>query len=278
MSMKYTPRRGPKDRADLFEGLVEIWAYKKNADGTKRLFDYQRIKNIVLFQGNAEIIRTLSVIDPATKPRVITRMAIGDQGTIPSDSTVPKVPVKTASTLFHETYRKDIDARVPTLYSTVGFTYTGNTTISSQVLSGLSSTAGIVIGMTVTGTGIVLGSVVTEIITGNSVRISVNATSSNTGINITFSGTVNECQFSATFNAVDVPLTSFANPSQPRVNEVGLVIIDPTAVAGLVRPPVNSPTANAADEVLMTIRTFKSVPFEVANDVSITIRYTIFTE
>lgn len=273
MPMNHTPKRGPRDRTDLFEGLVEIWAYKAGV-----LVDYQRVKNIVLFQGNAEIIRTLSVISPATKPRVITRMAIGDQGTIPSDSTVPKVPVKSATTLFHEIYRKDIDARVPTLYSPTGFTYTGNTTVDQKIISSLSSTAGVVIGMTVTGTGIPLGAVVTEIITSSSVRISVAATSSNTGINISFAGTVNECQFTATFDAVDVPLTAFANPSQPRVNEVGLVIIDPTAGGGIVRPPVASPDANASDEVLMTIRTFKSVPFEVANDVSITIRYTIFTE
>lgn len=273
MTMNHMPKRGPRDRADLFEGLVEIWAYKKGV-----LFDYQRVKNIVLFQGNAEIIRTLSIISPATKPRVITRMAIGDQGTIPSDSTVPKVPVKSSSALFHEIYRKDIDMRTPTLYSPTGFTYTGNTTTGSKILTSLSSTAGIVTGMTVTGTGIPLGAVVEEVITGSSVRISGEATSNNSGVNISFAGTVNECQFTATFDAVDVPLTAFANPSQPRVNEVGLVIIDPTAGAGLVRPPVASPNANAVDEVLMTIRTFKSVPFEVANDVSITIRYTIFTE
>lgn len=275
MTMKYMPKRGPRDQFDLFEGLVEIWAYKKG-----ELFDYQRVKNIVLFQGNAEVIRTLSIIDPATKPRIITRMAIGDQGTIPSDSTVPKVPVKTATGLFHEIYRKDIDARTPTLYSATGFVYTGNTQtgVNANILTNLSSTVGIVVGMTVTGTGIPPGAVVAEIVSGSSVRMSANATSANTGINITFAGTVNECQFTATFDAADVPLTAFANPSQPRVNEVSLVIIDPTAGTGIVRAPVASPDPNSADEVPMTVRTFKSVPFEVANDVSITIRYTIFTE
>jgi hypothetical protein len=29
---------------------------------------------------------------------------------------------------------------------------------------------------------------------------------------------------------------------------------------------------------LMSIRTFKSVPFEAANDISITIKYTVYTE
>jgi hypothetical protein len=268
MNMKHTPKRGPKDRSDLFEGLVEIWSYKKQPD----------VKNLVLFQGNAEIIRTLSNVSPTTKPRVITRMCVGDQGTIPSDSTVPKVPVKTATSLYHEIYRKDIDSRIQTLYSPTGFVYTGNNTVSTNVISGLSSVVGIVVGMTIAGTGIPIGAVVTEIISSSSVKISAVATSSNTGINITFAGTINECQFSATFNATDVPLAAFANPSQPRINEVGLVIVDPTAMGGLVRSPVAAPNAVDSDEVLMTIRTFKSVPFEIANDISITIRYTIFTE
>lgn len=278
MSMIYKPRRGPYDRANLLEGMVELWAYRKDANGTKQLFDYQRVKNIVLFQGNAEIIRTISTIEPATAPRVITRMAIGDLGTIPSDSTVPKVPIKTASTLYHELYRKDISARVMTLYSPVGYLYQGNTTTSSNIISGMSSTAGLVIGMTVSGTGIPSGSVVVEVITSSSVKISNAATSTNSGVNISFSGTVNECQFTATFNAVDVDLAAFANPSQPRVNEVGLVIIDPTSAGGLTRDAVVTPNQNYSDEVLMTVRTFKSVPFEAANDVSITVRYTIFTE
>lgn len=278
MQMNQKPRKGPRDQTNLLEGIVELWAYRKDASGEKKLFDYQKVRNIVLFQGNAEIIRTISTIDPATTPRVITRMSVGDQGTIPSDSTIPKVPVKNATGLFHEIYRKDIDARTLTLYTPSGFTYVGNTTVSSNILNGLSSTAGIVIGMVVTGTGIPIGAVITEIITSSSVKISDAATSSNSSINLSFSGTVNECQFSTTFDSVDVPITSFANPSQPRINEVGLVIIDPTASGGLARPPVASPALVESDEVLMTIRTFKSVPFEVANDVSITIRYTIFTE
>lgn len=273
MVMKKLPKKGLKDPAKLLEGVVEIWAYKKG-----QLFDYICEKNLVLFQGNAEIIRTISTSTPALTPRIITRMAVGDQGTIPSDSTVAKVPVKTASGLFHEIYRKDVDDALPTLYSTVGFTYTGNTSLNLDIISGLSSTAGVVVGMSVTGTGIPLGAVVKNIITATSVQISAQATSSNSGINITFTGTVNQCEFIATFDAADVALTAFANPSQPRVNEVGLVFIDPSALAGLVRAPVTSPDPNNSDEVLMTIRTFKSVPFEAANDITITIRYTIFTE
>jgi len=265
-------RSGFRARTQPFEGLMEVWVHQKG-----ELIDFQIHKNIVLFQGNAEVIRTISSSVPSTEPRVITRMAIGDQGTIPSDATVPKVPVKTATGLYHEIYRKDVDTYNQTLYSTVALTYTGNTSTGSNVLTSLSSTSGIVQGMSVTGTGIPAGSIVVAVLTSTTVQISNNATSANVGININFTGTVNECQFIATFDSTLVPLTSFSNPSQPRVNEVSLVIVDPN-FAGLVRADVAAPAANSSDEVIMTLRTFKSVPFEVANDTTITIRYTIFTE
>lgn len=263
----------PRDPANLLEGMVEIWAYKKG-----ELIDYQKLKNIILYQGQAEILRAISITSPATTPRVITRMAIGDQGTIPADPTVPKVPVKTASGLFHEIYRKDVEIKVPTFYTPVGYTYTGNTTTGSNVIVSLISTIGLSVGMTISGTGVPAGAVITGIPTSTSVTMSVNATSSNSGTALNFAGTVNECQFIATFDAASVALTAFSNPSQPRVNEVGLIIIDPTASGGLVRSPVTSPDSPESDEVLMSVRTFKSVPFEAANDISITIKYTVYTE
>lgn len=270
--MNYSKKSGFRDRTQPFEGLVEVWVHQKGV-----LVDFSEYKNTVLFQGNAEVIRTLSTTTPATKPRVITRMAIGDQGTIPADATVPKVPVKTATGLYHEVYRKDIDTYNQTLYSTVVITYTGNTVNGTNSITNMSSTVGLVKGMTVAGTGIPAGSVIVAILTGTSIQISNNAISTNVGISINFTGTVNECQFIATFDSALVPTTAFSNPSQPRVNEVGLVIVDPTA-NGLIRADVVAPATNLSDEVVMTLRTFKSVPFEAANDTTITIRYTIFTE
>lgn len=184
------------------QGLVEILATNKKSG---KILSYQKLKNIILYQGNAEVIKTLATVSPSTEPRIVNRMAIGDEGTIPADSTVPKVPTKSLSGLYHEIYRKDVDTRT-----------------------------------------------------------------------ITTTGSTNECKFVATFDAADVPLTAFTNPSQPRVNEVGLVIINPAAAGGLVRAPIIAPTSPDADEVVMSIRTFKSIPFEVANDVTITIRYTLF--
>jgi hypothetical protein len=191
----------PADQFGL-KGRVEIWAYR----GIE-LLDYQDLHNIILYQGNAEVIRTLSTISPTTKPRIITRMAVGDLGTIPADPTVPKVPVKTMTALYHEIYRKDCDSRT-----------------------------------------------------------------------LTLSGSTNKCQFVATFAATDIVISAYSNPSQPRVNEVGLIIIDPTAPSGLVRSAVTSPNVPPSDEVLLSIRTFKSIPFEIANDVSVTIRYTLYME
>lgn len=271
-SMTKRRRKGPVDRANFIEGRVEILAYKKGV-----LFHREVQKNILLYQGLAEVIRTLFFTSPLA-PRVITRMAIGDQGTIPSDSTVPKVPVKNATGLYHEVYREDFDSTTPTLFSPTGVTIVGNTHNGSQTIDGLVTTVGITIGEVVTGTGIQIGSVVDEILTPNSVHITLPATSDNTGIDITFAGTVNECECVATFNATDVAITAFSNPSQPVINEVGLVIINPAAAGGLVRAPVTSPNAPLADEILLSVRTFNSVPFVAANDISVTIRYTIFTE
>ena len=195
------PQQGDKMQDGFgFKGRVELWAYKRG-----ELFDHQDLENIVLYQGNAQIITALCSVGP-TRPRIINRMCIGDLGTIPADTTVPKVPTKTMAGLFHEIYRKDCDSR-----------------------------------------------------------------------NLTVSGATNQCQFVATFNAVDIALSAYANPSQARLNEVGLIIIDPGA-GSITRAPVTNPAVPASDEVVLSIRCFKSVPFEIANDVSITIRYTIYME
>ena len=257
--------------ADLIkpEGLVEILVYHG-----KKLVDSFTEKNIILYQGNAEIIRSLSTISPSTKPRIITRMAAGDQGTIPSDTTVPKVPVKTLTSLYHEIYRKDVDDRVITTNSGTSFVISGTLVLSGTLVT-TTSTSGIAPGMSVSGTGITAGTIVQTVSSGTQFLISNPATVAGAQT-LTISGAANECKFIATFNAVDVALSAYSNPSQPRINEIGLVIIDPTAVSGIVRSAVTAPTVPPADEVLMSIRTFKSVPFEIANDVSITIRYTIF--
>ena len=88
---------------------------------------------------------------------------------------------------------------------------------------------------------------------------------------------VHEVQFVKTFDAATVPITAFSNQAAPVINEVGLVTFDFSAGA-LPRPPVAAPDAPPADEVVFSLRTFKSVPFEAANEISVTIRYTIFIE
>jgi hypothetical protein len=133
---------------------------------------------------------------------------MGDRGTIPSDPTVPKVPVATMSALYNEVYRADAEA------------------------------------------------VVLDVGTP----------------------TVHEVKFVKTFSAVAIPITSFSNQAKPVINEVGLIMINPALPPPLPRPDVAAPDDPPADEVLFAIRTFKSVPFEASNDISVTIRYTIFIE
>lgn len=88
---------------------------------------------------------------------------------------------------------------------------------------------------------------------------------------------VHEVKFVKTFNAIDFPLSAFSNQSKPVINEVGLITFD-AGVEDLPRAPVMAPGTPLADEKLFSIRTFKSVPFEAANEISVTIRYTIFVE
>jgi hypothetical protein len=180
------------------EGFVEIFVYRGN-----KLVEVIEEKNIIFWQGRAELIKTISTTSPALYQRVINRMVIGDLGTIPADSQVPKVPTPDLIGLYHEIYRKDIASK-----------------------------------------------------------------------NITTTLGNNYCQFVTTFNASSVPTSAFSNPTTPRVNEVGLVFIDPQVA--VVRPDVAFPNTVPADEVVASIRCFKSIPFEVVNDVSVTIRYTLY--
>lgn len=94
----------------------------------------------------------------------------------------------------------------------------------------------------------------------------------------TTTDTVHEIKFIKTFSAASIPISSFSNQSSPAVNEVGLIMADLISGAPLPRPDISAPASPDADESLFSIRCFKSVPFESANDISITIRYTIFIE
>lgn len=91
--------------------------------------------------------------------------------------------------------------------------------------------------------------------------------------------TVHEVKFIKTFSSLLIPITAFSNQAAPVINEVGLITGDINGSGNpLPRPPVSFPNVPDADEKLFSIRTFKSVPFEAANEIAITIRYTIYIE
>lgn len=168
------------------------------------LIFHQEIKNIILNAGKDRVISSLTTGFIKTA----CRMAIGDRGTIPSDSTVPKVPTADRTTLYNEVFRSDIDV---------------------------------------------------------------------TTLNIG-TPTTHEVKFIKTFAATSIPLTAFSNQANPTVNEVAIVLADLIGGQPLPRVDVAAPNTPPVDEQLFAMRTFKSVPFEAANDISITIRYTIFIE
>ncbi len=86
----------------------------------------------------------------------------------------------------------------------------------------------------------------------------------------------NKVLFVTTFRAVDIPLSAYPDQTNPVINEVGLVMIDLITGVPLPRTSIAYPDECDEDESLFAMRTFKSVPFESANETSVTVRYTIF--
>ena len=86
----------------------------------------------------------------------------------------------------------------------------------------------------------------------------------------------NKVLFVTTFRAVDIPLSAYPDQTNPVINEVGLVMIDLITGVPLPRTSIASPESPDEDEALFAMRTFKSVPFDAANETSVTVRYTIF--
>jgi hypothetical protein len=177
-------------------GFAEFLVYEKG-----KLVDRFCQKNIILNQGKAEVINGLT----SGTNRVLARMAIGDRGALPSDSTVPKTPEASRTGLFAEVYRQDVEVT----------------------------------------------SVTTE-------------------------DDTNQVLLVTTFRAVDIPVTAYSDQTNPVVNEVGPVIVDLISGNPLPRPSIAAPNAPDADEALFAMRTFKTVPFEAANETAVTVRYTIF--
>lgn len=196
--MKTRDYFNPSKNNDGFKikGFAEFLVYEKG-----KLVDRFCQKNIILNQGKAEVIQGLTT----GTNRVLARMAIGDRGALPSDSTVPKTPEASRTGLYAEVYRQDVEVT----------------------------------------------SVTTE-------------------------DDTNQILLVTTFRAVDIPVTAYSDQTNPVVNEVGPVIVDLISGDPLPRPSIAAPNAPDADEALFAMRTFKTVPFEAANETAVTVRYTIF--
>jgi hypothetical protein len=86
----------------------------------------------------------------------------------------------------------------------------------------------------------------------------------------------NSMRFVASFNSVDVDLTSYSL-AELVVNEAALIIGDGILTVGDDKKQVNKapPDSIDADEKMVSMRTFKSASFDPAEDVTITITWTI---
>lgn len=191
----FTP--SPRDRDGIkVRGFVEIDVHCQG-----ELVDKICSSNIILNSGKAEVIQSLT----SGTNRILARMAIGDRGALPSDSTVPKTPDASRTGLYSEIFRQDIEV----------------TSVTTQ-------------------------------------------------------DAVNEILLVSTFKAVDIPISSYSDQTNPVVSEVGLVMIDQITGAPLPRVPISAPNEFDPDEALFAMRTYKTVPFEAANETAVTVRYTIF--
>lgn len=164
------------------------------------LLEEHDLQNIIVNTGKNTVLESL--VEGTLHP--IARMAVGDRGTIPSDSTIPKVPTADMTALYNEVYRADVEVRV-------------------------------------------------------------------------FNPTAHEVLFIKTFAATAIPITAFSNQALPVLNEVALITSD-IASFGPPQPPVAAPNTPPSHEAVFSIRTFKSVPFDAANEIALTIRYTIYIE
>ena len=93
---------------------------------------------------------------------------------------------------------------------------------------------------------------------------------------ITTEDDTNQVLLVTTFRAVDIPVTAYSDQTNPVVNEVGPVIIDLISGSPLPRTSIAAPNPPDGDEAVFAMRTFKTVPFESANETAVTVRYTIF--
>lgn len=88
--------------------------------------------------------------------------------------------------------------------------------------------------------------------------------------------TTDSMRFVGSFNSTSVDPTSFS-VSAKVINEAALILGDGVLTIGGAKKQVNKapPDVLDADERMMSMRTFKSASFDPAEDVTITIRWTI---
>lgn len=92
----------------------------------------------------------------------------------------------------------------------------------------------------------------------------------------TTSAETNELLFIHTFNAVDIPITSFSDQTNPVLNEIMLVMCDLITGMPLPRPAIASPAQPPPDEASFSMVTFNTVPFKAEQETAVTVRYGIF--
>jgi hypothetical protein len=88
--------------------------------------------------------------------------------------------------------------------------------------------------------------------------------------------TATSARFEGSFNSIDTDPTSFSL-AEGVVNEASLIIGDGVLTVGGAKKQIHKtpPDTVDADEKVMSVRTFKSTPFDPLSDVTVTITWTI---
>ncbi len=107
---------------------------------------------------------------------------------IPAGTTIASIVSATSITL---SAQPTANATVPLTFTTINNTQTGTTTLNSQSITNLTSTAGLAVGMLVFGAGILPGETISTITSATAITLTGYATASAAGVPLTFAATNN---------------------------------------------------------------------------------------
>lgn len=135
---------------------------------------FSSVKSLVVVNHSAVTKLTLAPGASNGWDEIDGTVSVGKSGVLALHSPVDGLPVTGTSRTFTVTNTNAVT------------TLTGNTTTGQASIAGLSSTAGLAVGMLASGTGIPAGAKIASITNGTSLVLTANATATATGVSVDF--------------------------------------------------------------------------------------------